>query len=108
MGVLGILKGILYLLSGSVTARKWPFFEAVFSPTIADMSLLHRLSALLVVFISLTVCAQPPASKDKEEEDSKAKLRKPVPKVDDDVPADAPGIVPPPGVLVVAVHSLPE
>jgi hypothetical protein len=76
--------------------------------TIAVMPLLHRLTALLIILISLTVCAQPPAGKDKEEEDTKAKLRKPVPKVDDDVPLDAPGIVPPPGVLVVAVHSLPE
>jgi ABC-type transport system substrate-binding protein len=72
------------------------------------MPLLHRLTAQLIVLISLTVCAQPPAGKDKEEEDTKAKPRKPVPKVDDDVPLDAPGIVPPPGVLVVAVHSLPE
>jgi peptide/nickel transport system substrate-binding protein len=57
---------------------------------------------------TLVVAAQPPAGKNKEEEDAKAKPRKPVPKVDDDMPADSPGIVPPPGVLVVAVHSLPE
>jgi ABC-type transport system substrate-binding protein len=63
--------------------------------------------ALLLLLLAFAVSAQPPA-KDKEEEDTKAKPPKPVPKVEDEVPADAPGIVPPPGVLVVAVHSLPE
>jgi hypothetical protein len=49
--------------------------------------------------------AQPPG---KEEEDTKAKPRKPVPRMEDDAPAEPAGAPPPPGVLVVAVSSLPE
>lgn len=72
------------------------------------MAGMRFLGTLLIVTISVAASAQPPKSKSKEEEDPKAKLQRPVPKVEDDVPAEGPGIVPPPGVLVVAVPSLPE
>lgn len=69
------------------------------------MKPLRFLSSLLLVLAALSATAQPPV---KEEEDSKAKPRKPVPKMDDDAPAPMPGAAPPAGVLVVAVQSLPE
>jgi ABC-type transport system substrate-binding protein len=71
------------------------------------MMRVHRFSLIVAAIFGLAAVAQPPVPP-KEVEDPNAKARRPIPKVDDAVPADAPGIMPPPGVLVVGVHSLPE
>lgn len=69
------------------------------------MKSIRFIGAVALVAAALSVSAQPPA---KEEEDTKAKPRKPIPKMDEEAPADLKGAAPPAGVLVVAVQSLPE